>query len=298
MSSQPFFSIITPNYNTEEFLSECLESVAKQVFTDYEHILIDDFSPNKYHKNSFKQIITETKSAFPNYKNKLLILENQANRGVSVSRNKCLDIAKGQFFIFLDADDKLTPGFLQGLYDELLLDTPNWQKTIYNQYNIQGFNSTTGLPNPKPLVVQKPKNPNITKELVFFSITNPALVIHRNCLQYIRYKEGLQFGEEPELVFKLHSLHGKRFKIKPLLTHGYLYRQHQNQFSTEFSNKESSNYLDILSTIDTSHFNTIQKHLLRLAKTRYKLYSEPTLKNIILVKSLTFYCKLLSGWWL
>ncbi|NJK71339.1 MAG: glycosyltransferase, partial [Thermales bacterium] len=44
-NASPFFTIIMPNYKTEAFLEEALDSVLNQTFTDYECILVNDGSP-------------------------------------------------------------------------------------------------------------------------------------------------------------------------------------------------------------------------------------------------------------
>jgi len=93
-----FFSIIIPIYNSQKYLRECLSSIINQKFENLEVILIDD----KSHDNS-KKIYNSFKSKIKN----LTILKNSKNLGVSLSRNKGLKKAKGEYIIFLDSDDIL-----------------------------------------------------------------------------------------------------------------------------------------------------------------------------------------------
>ena len=79
-------------------MRECLSSIINQKFENLEVILIDD----KSHDNS-KKIYNSFKSKIKN----LTILKNSKNLGVSLSRNKGLKKAKGEYIIFLDSDDIL-----------------------------------------------------------------------------------------------------------------------------------------------------------------------------------------------
>lgn len=89
----PFFSIIIPLYNKETFISETLKSIAKQSFTDYEVIIINDGSTD----NSLS-VVQQLKSE------KIKVFQ-QKNQGVSAARNHGISVAKGQFIALLDADD-------------------------------------------------------------------------------------------------------------------------------------------------------------------------------------------------
>jgi glycosyltransferase involved in cell wall biosynthesis len=90
-------SIIIPVYNVEAYVSKCLDSVFAQGMDPalYEVIVINDGSPD----NS-KAII---ESYLPKHSN--LIFIDQENQGVSVARNRGLDIAKGSYIAFIDPDD-------------------------------------------------------------------------------------------------------------------------------------------------------------------------------------------------
>ena len=93
-----FYSIIIPVFNSEKYLSQCLKSVLNQKYVNYEIIIIDDNS-----KDSSKNIIKIFKKKYL----KIKIINNRKNLGVSVSRNKGILKAKGDYIIFLDSDDLL-----------------------------------------------------------------------------------------------------------------------------------------------------------------------------------------------
>ena len=111
----------------QEYLSECVKSVLDQSFTDFELILVDDGSTD--HSGMFcdRYALKDTR----------IIVLHQKNSGASAARNNGIDNAKGEYVIFLDADDYwISSDVLQILSSRL--DETNPDVLIYNfqkQYN-------------------------------------------------------------------------------------------------------------------------------------------------------------------
>ena len=103
--NDPFFSIIVPSYNVEKYLGEAVESVKKQNFSDYEIILVDDGSTD-----NTGSLCDE----LANNNSKIRVI-HQKNAGLSEARNSGMQIAKGRYFILLDADDKLSNDSMENL---------------------------------------------------------------------------------------------------------------------------------------------------------------------------------------
>ncbi|MBQ5979808.1 MAG: glycosyltransferase family 2 protein [Bacteroidales bacterium] len=99
-------SIIVPVYNSGEYLKRCLESCLSQSFTDFELIVVDDGSTD----NSYEiaSDIAERDSR--------LHLYHQDNSGASVARNKGLDVATGDYVMFVDSDDWIEPEMLSEMF--------------------------------------------------------------------------------------------------------------------------------------------------------------------------------------
>ena len=95
----PFFSIIIPVYNVAPYLRECLDSVLAQTFTDWEAICVDDGSTD-----GSGAILDE----YAAKDNRFRVIHQQ-NAGVSVARNTALSRIRGEWFLFLDGDDRLRP---------------------------------------------------------------------------------------------------------------------------------------------------------------------------------------------
>lgn len=88
-------SVIIPVYNVENYLEECLKSVACQSLTELEIICINDGSTD----GSLKKLKDLAQ------KDKRIQVYNQSNAGVGITRNKGIDMAHGEFVIFMDPDD-------------------------------------------------------------------------------------------------------------------------------------------------------------------------------------------------
>jgi glycosyltransferase involved in cell wall biosynthesis len=101
----PFFSIVIPLYNKENYISATLNSVFSQTFTDFEIIVVDDASTDHS-----KAIVQKSKSRG------LQIVEHSQNNGLSASRNTGIKNSTANFIAFLDADDTWEPFFLEKMH--------------------------------------------------------------------------------------------------------------------------------------------------------------------------------------
>lgn len=93
-------SIITPAYRAERHLSETIDSVRIQTFADLEHIIVDDGSPDRT-----PEIIAAAATA----DRRVRAARTARNGGVAAARNAGLELARGEFICFLDADDRWLP---------------------------------------------------------------------------------------------------------------------------------------------------------------------------------------------
>ncbi|MFR9790908.1 CDP-glycerol glycerophosphotransferase family protein [Streptomyces sp. MB22_4] len=106
----PRFSVIVPAYQVQAYLPECLDSVLSQSYPDLELIAVDDRSPD-----ACGEIIDEYAARDPRVKPVHLA----ENRGLGRARNAGIAQATGDYLIFLDSDDTLTPGALRAVADRI-----------------------------------------------------------------------------------------------------------------------------------------------------------------------------------
>jgi glycosyltransferase involved in cell wall biosynthesis len=98
VSEVGLISIIIPTYNRAQIILDCLNSVSAQSYANFECIIVDDFSVD----NTFEVIETQAKSDM-----RFKFLTNKNAKGAPGARNTGLDVATGDFIMFLDSDDLL-----------------------------------------------------------------------------------------------------------------------------------------------------------------------------------------------
>src|SRR3989304_4442751 len=145
-------SIIIPTYNEEDEIVECLESLGKQTYGDFEIIVVDDGSVDK------------TLSVLSKLKVKIEELKvfQQSHKGPGAARNLGAKHAKGEILVFIDADMTFDPNFLQELIEPILYAkakgtfskneyVSNWRNRWARCCNInEGWESGSGHPKGYP----------------------------------------------------------------------------------------------------------------------------------------------------
>lgn len=102
-------NIIIPVYNVDKYLSKCLDSLFQQTYQEFMILIVDDGSTD----NSLK-IIEEYIAKYP----EKITLIKQENQGVSVARNRALDIANKEFILFIDPDDYLEQTYIEKMINK------------------------------------------------------------------------------------------------------------------------------------------------------------------------------------
>ncbi len=125
-------SIIIPLYNSEKYIRKCLDSLLNQdiPLTDYEIIVVNDGSPD----NSYN-IVKEYSDHFNNIK-----LVSQLNQGTSGARNTGIDLAQGEYMVFVDPDDYVRPNIYKNLLDIMIEDGLDMLRTDYEMVD-ESYNS-------------------------------------------------------------------------------------------------------------------------------------------------------------
>lgn len=101
-------SIIIPAYNVEKYIDACLLSLCKQLNDFTELIIVDDKSTD--------HTVSSIKNRMKLYTDKrITLVELSKNSGVSHARNKGLEIAKGEYIAFIDADDLVSKNYIASI---------------------------------------------------------------------------------------------------------------------------------------------------------------------------------------
>ena len=128
-TNSPLVSILMTAYNREEYIGEAIESVLSNSYQNFELIIVDDGS-----KDSTMTIAQSYESTDKRVK----VFQNEKNLGDYANRNKAVSHALGEFFIFVDSDDKLYPDSL----DRLINDVKNYPDFKFGMYCNQYKNIT------------------------------------------------------------------------------------------------------------------------------------------------------------
>lgn len=96
------FSVVIPVYNVEQYLPQCLESLLAQNYTDFEVICVNDGSTDRS-----RELLSAWEIQFP----QMRVIDRE-NGGLSAARNTGLDVATGDYVVFVDSDDWVEPTML------------------------------------------------------------------------------------------------------------------------------------------------------------------------------------------
>lgn len=103
-------SVIIPVYKVEGYLNDCVKSVVEQTYTNLEILLIDDGSPDNCPLMCDEWAIKDSR----------IIVIHKNNGGLSDARNLGLDVANGQYIMFVDSDDKIHPKMIEVMYNQAI----------------------------------------------------------------------------------------------------------------------------------------------------------------------------------
>lgn len=220
--NNPLISIIIPVYNVEGFLHECLDSIVKQSFGNYEVILVDDGSTDS------SPIICDQYAE--RYSNVHVI--HKENGGVSSARNVALDIAVGQWIWFVDADDWVDEQSLEVLYNTVTCHTTD---IVYFGLDQVGESKIWHGSSQDRLDMKKDKFLRVV-----VCDTHQAILYRRAIIEEhnIRFTIGMKMSEDLEFQYK-YLLHCK----KPIQISSTLYYLRVREGSASHNPETTKNSL-------------------------------------------------------
>ena len=198
-------SVIIPVYNGEKYISECIESVLKQTFRDFEIIVINDGSTD-----NTAEICRKFKNIRYFY---------QENKGVSKAREKGLQVSKGEYITFIDSDDTIKSDFLE----TMLCEMENCDIVCCNSIDEIEYKSDIYI-NEDEILTDKER---IYKD--YFSLKRYTTCIwgklfKRSILDKVEFPQ-MEYAEDTFVVQRYFEICGK---IKLLRYAGYFYRDNEH----------------------------------------------------------------------
>ncbi len=212
-------SIITPNFNSHQYIVETYHSLLAQTYSNWEWLVVDDGSTDNS-PELIKQL------ALSDHRIKFYVRDSE-NKGASVCRNLGIKKSMGDYIIFLDADDLLAPYCLKQRI-RCLLQNPELDFAVFN---MGYFNNRIG---DKEGCVNQYYNDN-TKYLRSFiaynipwAITCPIWKSSFIKNNYILFSENYQRLQDPEFHAKILLKYEPKFKVVKESPVDCYYRQSQN----------------------------------------------------------------------
>lgn len=242
-------SIIIPVYNVEKYLAECVESVLHQSYENLEILLIDDGSDD--HSG---EICEKYK-----YVDKVTVYHKK-NGGLSSARNYGIERAKGEYFSFIDSDDKIDKYFIERLYAELKKNSDTCKISMCKFTRKE--NDFSAYDN-KPRIISSQEvlfNILYQKNDHLFSVAAWNKLYHRSIFENIRYKED-RLNED---MFVICETLSQTENVSVLDYKGYYYRINSESITQK---KFAPKNMDVIEACD---------HILSQVE---KIYNSPEMKT-------------------
>lgn len=215
-------SIIVPVYNVEQYIEKCIESIIIQTYENIEIILVNDGSIDKS-----KEICESWKE-----KDERVILINKKNGGVSSARNAGLELAKGEFIMFVDSDDCIK----KDLCEVLISHMDDQCDLIASCITIKN-KGIFGNGIKRNILIAKQWGDDF-KDLFQANLLNVsyAKLYRKLTIDELRFPEGISLGED--LLFNL-NFFKKSKKLLFITYSGYFYNiQNANSIMHSFHEKD------------------------------------------------------------
>lgn len=228
------FSVIVPVYNVMDYLTECLESLLKQDCDSYEIVIVDDGS------NDGSEYIVDNYSLYSN-----ITVIHQKNQGLSAARNTGIENAKGEYIIFVDSDDYISPDTLSEV-EKIILQNSNPDIVAIKAYKLKADGAI------EPKIANERILNNVSSGETFFSwhcknktftACAPMYICKSNIINgyKLRFKSGLL--HEDELWTPILLYHAETVVDTSLIK--YFHRERANSI-THNNNKKTKNVRDLI----------------------------------------------------
>lgn len=195
-------SVVVPVYNKQQYLKESLGSLLSDSSLNMEFLLIDDFSTD--HSFSILKEIAANDS-------RIRLFRNPSNLGVSYTRNRGIHEAKGEYIGFFDADDIVSLGFYQDLYQTAIHYRKRPDMVVGNLKVHQGFIDYLSGSDSLISIKSSKKNLHIINPYLPFCLQRHKFLLQESpsCCNKIYHRDFLKGKEFPDYIkedFCFHSL--------------------------------------------------------------------------------------------
>lgn len=182
MIESPFFSVIIPTYNRPERLKRAVESVLKQLFQNFEIIVV-----NNYYEN----IVSP-------FDDKRIVLVNESQKGAAFARNRGISESRGEFICFLDDDDIYLENHLEVLHE--LIVNKKEEVALYRTYT--RVQDEKGVIRDQAIKLAKSQEERLNHVMTTL-ITMHCVCCHREILEKMKFDTSLKVAEDYHLWIRI-----------------------------------------------------------------------------------------------
>lgn len=219
-SKMPQISIIVPIYNVDKYLRESIDSVLAQTFLDFELLLIDDGSKDYSGKICDEYAANDSR----------VRVIHKENGGLSSARNTGIELAIGDYIIFLDPDDYWTGvNALSHLYEIAIQFNADVVRGEYVSIDENGNNIITATKDKQDLNLKLLDSATFYKQAISGENFSWLFLFKRKSIGELRFDEKRKFQEDIDFNIKYFSQQHKCIYTREKF---YLYRKRSNSIIT------------------------------------------------------------------
>lgn len=227
--NEELVSVLIPMYNSEKYIKECILSILKQTYKNIEVVVMNDGSVDKS-----EEIVNE----LAKMDSRIKLYKKENEKSVSLTRNSLLKKITGEYFIFVDSDDIVSPVYIERLMKSL--------KSTDSDIACCGF---TVIKNKFTRSKKLKKHYTLTRKnalnemvlgkdghfMVWNKLTKTSLI------KDIEFDRDLNYGEDFVYVFKLLQ---KEIKVSYISNKLYFYRLRKGSISSKGVTESKKRFLD------------------------------------------------------
>lgn len=262
MSRRPSVSVVVPVYNVSLYLDQCVQGICEQTFTDIEIVLVDDGSSDGSSEMCDRWAARDRR----------VRVIHQQNQGSSAARNVGIDVAAGDYIMFVDADDLVAPELVSTIHDWAIAHNSDLVVTGLTEFDVEepyftaasSFTVESGWRTLERIVCERPR-------------WGPTAKLFRsNLFEQMRFPVGL-VHQDLFLIPRVVAKASRSVFSDEVL---YAYRQRPGSVMARSRQERSPDLITILRDNIEYSRKTLPKELFERMLVSYALHASKTVERI------------------